>query len=114
MRQLSKPAEPRRYKRQRTRLRAGRVADSSNTFLCDCLISDMSPAGARLKLPAEVDLPEEIVLFDELENTVALASLRWRSGCNAGIQYDVPPAKAALFSQNRQRALRRRYYALKD
>lgn len=104
----------RRHKRQKTRLRAGRIVDCDNNFLCDCVISDMSPGGARLKLPVDVVLPDEIILFDELENTVALATLRWRSGSNAGIEYDVPPAKAALFSMNRQRALARRYYALKD
>jgi hypothetical protein len=111
---LQEFVEMRRHKRQKTRLRAGRVVDCGNKFICDCVISDMSPGGARLKLPVNVALPEELILFDELENTVALATLRWRDGTNAGIEYDIPPAKAALFSMNRQRALARRYYALKE
>ncbi|NBN65375.1 PilZ domain-containing protein [Microvirga tunisiensis] len=110
------PAGPdlRRHPRQRTRLRAGRLADPDNRFLCDCGIYDVSRGGARLTVPEDTLLPDELVLYDELTNTVALATVRWRAGSRVGISYDVPPAKLKYFSSPRLRALSQRYYALAD
>lgn len=102
----------RRHPRQRTRLRAGRLADAGNRFLCDCGIYDVSAGGARLTVPEGITLPEELVLYDELDNTVALATIRWRAGTRVGIAYDVAPAKMKYFSSPKLRALSQRYYAL--
>lgn len=115
MRSLSTATKDmRRHPRQRTRLRAGRLADADNHFLCDCAIYDVSKGGARLSVPEGVTLPEELVLYDELDRTVALATVRWRAGSRVGIAYDVAPAKLKYFSSPKIRALSQRYYALTD
>ncbi|ADZ69210.1 PilZ domain-containing protein [Polymorphum gilvum] len=107
-------SEHRRHPRRRTRLRTGKIADADNRFLSECTIFDVSAGGARLMVPEHLNLPAEIILFDDLEKTVALASVRWRRGNQVGIQYEVTPASLRYFASPKLRSLAQRYYARTD
>ena len=98
--------------RRRMRLRTGKLIDHRGTYLCDCQISDRSGPGARLGLPAGVDLPSRLFLFEDDVSHMSEVRLVWRRGSTAGVRYlDTPHGATA-------RAMRRRfaakYYALDE
>ncbi|WP_210203627.1 PilZ domain-containing protein [Breoghania corrubedonensis] len=106
--------EARSHPRRATRLRMGKIADLDDRFLSECAIRDLSAGGAKLIVAASVPLPDIIVLFDELEETIVPATVRWRRGNETGVSFDVPPAQLRHFRSRRLRALAYRYYAAKD
>ncbi|WP_150497536.1 PilZ domain-containing protein [Roseibium aquae] len=106
--------DQRLHPRRRTRLRPGKIATTGNTFLCECTIYDVSDAGARLRVAPNVVIPDEIIVLDEVQNTVAEAEVRWRDGLYIGVAYVLPPADLKLFSSEQLRGLTRRYYGVTD
>jgi hypothetical protein len=76
--------ERRRHPRSVCRTDAPVVLDEGLTRL-PALIVDMSPAGARLELPEDRDLPRKFyMLFD---HQIAPCRLVWRDNLTAGIAY---------------------------
>jgi len=106
--------EQRRHTRRRTRLRPGKIATTSNAFLCECTIYDVSNTGARLRVAPNVTIPDEIIVLDESCNTIAEAAVRWREGLYIGVHYLLPPADMKHFSSAQLRGLTRRYYGVTD
>lgn len=105
-------AEKRQHPRRRTRLRSGKVADLTDKFLCECMIFDVSDGGAGLLVPADLELPDEVLLFDDLDKTIAVARLVWRKGEQLGAAFEVPPAPVSMFNAKRLQALQFPYYAV--
>jgi hypothetical protein len=98
--------------RRRTRLRAGKLIDHEGTYLCDCLISDRSGPGARLGLPADIDLPSRLFLFEDDLAQVSEVRLVWRRALIAGVRYLDPPHGAVARAMRRRFAAK--YYALDE
>jgi hypothetical protein len=71
--------------RQRTRLRAGRVADYRCRFLVECLIRDRGPRGAKIELVKDVRIPELIWLFSDDTCLFSAARVVWRNGREVGL-----------------------------
>jgi hypothetical protein len=72
--------------RVRTRLRSGKLLDRNKIFLTDCSIFDRSAHGARLRLFANVDLPERFGLYDEIAKQLFDAKVAWRRGQDVGVR----------------------------
>ena len=104
--------EQRLHPRRRARLRGGKLADLDDRFLTECTLFDVSDAGVGLLVPEDVVLPPELLLYDDLDKTIALARVCWRNGKQLGISYDVPPASVTLFNAQRLRALQYNRYAV--
>ena len=79
---LNRRSEP----RVRTRLRTGKLLDRNKKFLTDCSIFDRSTHGARLRLFANVDLPERFRLYDEASKQLFDAKVAWRRGQDVGVR----------------------------
>lgn len=107
-------AEQRSDPRRKTRLRSGKVADLNDRFLSECTIHDLSKSGCGLLVPEDVALPDEIVIFDDLDKTIALGRIVWRKGKQLGVAFEVPPAAVSLFKAQRLKALQFNYYAIID
>ena len=55
--------------------------------ISDCLILDVSPHGARLKLPTDVHLPTKLLIFDERSAKSYAAEFRWRRNREVGLYF---------------------------
>ena len=55
--------------------------------ISDCLILDVSPHGARIKLPSEVHLPTKLLVFDERSNKTYAGEFRWRRNKEVGLYF---------------------------
>ena len=76
---------PRAEVRLRTHLREARLFDMWQQVIVDCLILDVSPHGARVKLPSDVHLPTKLLIFDERSNRTYAAEFRWRRNREVGL-----------------------------
>lgn len=105
-------ADQRRHPRRRTRLRSGKLADLSDKFLTECTIFDVSDGGIGMIVPEHLPLPEELLVYDDLEQTLAEIRVCWRKGKQVGVAYEIPPAPIKHFHANRLRALQFSRYAV--
>ena len=72
--------------RVRTHLRAGQILDLKRNVLAECLILDVSPHGARLKLHKQGVVPPKLLLvYDERSRGILDAELRWHRNNEIGI-----------------------------
>lgn len=79
--------DERRLPGQRRRtLKKGRVVLSDTTVM-DCLVRDLSEAGARLEFAAAVGLPEKFRLLVVGSNLLHPAALSWQRGLSAGVRF---------------------------
>ena len=65
-----------------------------------------------LLVPEHIALPEKILIFDEREQTIAMAHIRWRKGNQLGIAFEIEPTPIEDISATRLQALRHKYYAV--
>lgn len=78
--------------RRRT-LKQGKVVLTDSTVL-DCLIRDMSEAGARLEFGAPTELPREFRVLITSSNLLIPAHLAWQRGLAAGVHFTGPGQEA--------------------
>jgi hypothetical protein len=71
--------------RYRAHLRGGRIFDAEDDFVATCLICDRSARGARLRLPASIFVPVEIIFYDDGVLKPVRAQVRWRRNDELGI-----------------------------
>ncbi len=105
-------AELRNAKRQRTRLRSGKILDRANRFLIDAAIIDRSSAGLRLRLARDEPIPNVFRLFDEETGWVLGARLVWRRQALVGARLD--PGGPLPASPRQIAVLRGKFYAMRD
>lgn len=97
-------SENRREPRQRTFLK-GRIVFNNGASSMDCLVRDMSSAGARLALTETATLPEVFDLYIPQKERTYKANLRWRRSDGIGIAFVeegavAPPAPAPAPDQD--------------
>jgi hypothetical protein len=73
--------------RQRSFLH-GRIIFNNRRSSVDCLIRDISDRGAKLKFSEAVAIPEVIELFIPSKDETYKARVQWRSGDEAGVEFD--------------------------
>ena len=79
-------AERRRSSRQKSFLR-GCIYFNGRRSAVDCLIRDLSAAGARAIFSAAVNVPEKIDLYIPQKEEMLRAHVQWRYGDEAGIAF---------------------------
>lgn len=104
--------EQRHRPRRRARLRGGKITDLSDKFLSECTLFDVSEGGVGLLVPDTVALPTEILVYDDLDKTIAVASVRWRNGNQLGVAFVEPPVSIRYFQTSRIQVLQHRLYAV--
>jgi hypothetical protein len=78
--------ERRRSSRQKSFLR-GCIYFNDRRSAVDCLIRDLSAAGARLIFSAAVNVPDKIDLYIPQKEETLCAHVQWRHGDEAGIAF---------------------------
>ena len=71
--------------RQRTRLRAGSVADYRCRFIVECIIRDRGLNGARIELLHDVRIPQLLWMFSDDTCLFSAARVVWRNGREVGL-----------------------------
>jgi len=105
--------ERRSSARRRLRLRSGKLLDSQNRFICECLMRDESPQGLCLRLAKNIGLPPRYRLYNDETGTLSVVATIWRRSELLGVRY-CPTAKPASIKESDRSALRGRYYAIPD
>jgi hypothetical protein len=106
-------AERRGDARRRLRLRSGKLLDSQNKFICECLVRDESPQGLCLKLAKNLGLPVRYRFYNDETGTLSVVATIWRRGEQLGVRY-CATAKPVSIRESDRSALRGRYYAIPD
>ena len=78
-------------KRTSPRLRSflkGRVVFNGGQTSLECLIRDVSSAGARLELSASITLPDRFELYLPHRDTTSKVHVQWRRGSQIGVAFD--------------------------
>ena len=79
--------EKRTSQRSRSFLK-GRVVFNGGQTSLECLIRDLSSAGARLELSASVTLPDRFELYLPHRDTTSKVHVQWRRGSQIGVAFD--------------------------
>ncbi|MGX5774882.1 PilZ domain-containing protein [Methylorubrum zatmanii] len=91
-------SERRQEIRKRTFLK-GRILFNKGASTMDCLVRDLSEAGARLELSQTNSLPDVFDLHIPQKDATLRSSLRWRREDAVGVAFDaqkpVPPEPTA-------------------
>ncbi len=84
--QVPASMERRRVRRSRVLLR-GKLVFDEGALSSDCIVRDLSVWGARIRLPSEVLLRDEMYLI-ESQNCIAHESkVVWKNGHDVGLQF---------------------------
>jgi PilZ domain len=111
--QPSKPSEgdqpdARRAKRERTFLPA-RISFGEGALKADCVVTQLSPTGARINIAAAVALPDRFNIAIPQRGLTCRAKLVWRKDDLAGLEFDqaesASPAPTAQDANERIREL---------
>lgn len=82
--------EKRDIRRQRV-LKSGKIIFNDGSSVVDCVIRNLSVAGARLEVPTTVGLPPEFTLLDAHSGRTYTAKVRWRRSDIMGVEFSDPP-----------------------
>ncbi len=109
--ETSDRGDKRSMPRRRTRLRSGKVLDPRNAFLIECQIYDRSGKGARIRLLADIPVPNTIRLYEDSPERLIDAIVVWRRDREIGLCF-APSAQTRKITQSQLTHLRGRYYAI--
>ncbi len=82
-----KPAERRRSDRRRV-VRAAEITCAGEATKVSCVLLDISVSGARLGVPADIDLPKNFSLSVAALSLETRCELRWRRNHEAGVAFE--------------------------
>lgn len=82
--------EKRIIRRQRV-LKGGKIIFADGNSVVDCVIRNLSVAGARLVVPTTIGLPQEFTLLDTHSGRGYIAKVAWRRGEVMGVEFSDPP-----------------------
>jgi hypothetical protein len=78
--------EKRIIRRQRV-LKGGKIIFADGNSVVDCVIRNLSAAGARLEVPTTVGFPQEFTLIDSHSGRSYIAKVAWRRGETMGVEF---------------------------
>lgn len=79
--------ERRRYHRVRTLLGA-RIAFGNMSVTMDCIIRDLTPSGARLRLPSTLGVPAAFQLLLDRDGRHRHCTVVWRDDIDLGVVFE--------------------------
>jgi hypothetical protein len=79
-------SERRREQRQLT-LKTAKIKSLDSRPDIDCAILDISAGGARILLPAAVDLPDTFYLAIDPDGRIKICRVVWKSGNGVGVSF---------------------------
>ena len=80
-----------RYVPRRRVLKTGKIIFADGNMVVECVIRNLSVAGARLDVPATLALPHDFTLLDVQTSRRYIASVAWRRGDQMGVEFSDPP-----------------------
>jgi hypothetical protein len=84
--------DKRRFLRQRV-LREGRLVFNDGSSVINCIIRQLSPGGAKLRLPAPTYLPRSLALLCLTSEMLYSAEIAWRHGVDLGLVFTGEPRR---------------------
>ncbi|KAA5597269.1 PilZ domain-containing protein [Blastochloris sulfoviridis] len=78
--------ERRQQYRDRT-LRGARIAFGNMSITMDCVVRDLTPGGARLRLPSTIGVPSMFHLLHERDGSIRRCRLAWRTETEVGVEF---------------------------
>ena len=78
--------ERRRVRRRRVLLR-GKLVFEEGALSTDCMVRDLSVWGAKIRLPTEILLRDDMHLIESQNCVAHEAKLIWKNGCDVGLQF---------------------------
>ena len=81
------PPQIERTRRQRVLL-GGKLVYGQFDFTADCTIRDLTEAGARIRIGAEVKVPDQMWLISVASGMAYRAVAAWRRGTELGLRFD--------------------------
>ncbi|HWV83403.1 MAG TPA: PilZ domain-containing protein [Hyphomicrobiaceae bacterium] len=87
--------EHRTNQRHRT-LKTGKITFGNGACVIDCVIRNMSDAGASLIVPTTVGIPGKFILVDVHGGSEHPVHIAWRQGERMGVHFDDVPVPAPL------------------
>jgi len=82
-----KSGEERRNERRRRVLLFGRVSDATGAQIGECAISNLSAAGAQVRLYTEDSFPSHIYLIDAKTHSAHLSEIIWQRADRLGLSF---------------------------
>lgn len=82
---LSAPLEGRRASRRERTLRSGIVFYGADLLQMPCTIRDISQTGARIRVPPDQPVPDDLQLLEVRAGVVHHAHVVWRDAADAGL-----------------------------
>jgi hypothetical protein len=79
--------EERRYERRRRVLLFGRVSDATGGEVGYCAISNLSAAGAQVRLYTEGSFPSHVYLIDAKTHSAHLSEIMWQRADRLGLSF---------------------------
>lgn len=79
--------ERRKVKRLKT-FKLGRIVFHGSNSGIDCVIRDVSAAGAQLGIPAYTHLPDRFRLYMRSDGTMVSVRFAWRRGDRLGVSFE--------------------------
>ena len=79
--------QERRTRRRKRVLKAGQIITNSNSSTVDCIIRDVSDAGARLRVASTISVPETFLLLIKSENAIVPVQRVWRNAHEVGVTF---------------------------
>lgn len=90
--------------RSQARLRSilgARIVFANGNSSMDCLIRDISPAGARLELSSAATIPERFGLFIPQKGKTFEVAIKWRRGDEIGVVFETGQEVSAPQTQEK-------------
>jgi PilZ domain len=78
--------------RRQTHLQSGKIVSGADQFLVECLIVDCAPTGLCIKLSRAVEIPADVLLYDDSHGTLIHLRVVWRRGLKLGCRIEPAPA----------------------
>lgn len=93
------PTADRRPERRRRTLLGGRVSYDDGAHVFDCTIRDLSTGGARITVPGQQPIAQNVYLINIRDRVVYEAVVVWNRGGQAGLSFQRTMPIAELADQ---------------
>jgi hypothetical protein len=93
---MGNPMPERRTSSRHKSFLQGRVYYNNRRSSVDCLVRDVSDAGAKLVFGEAVTVPDVVELYLSNKDEVRRVKVQWRKGHEMGVDFNDDPAEAGM------------------